>query len=246
MKITWKTPVLIFSTALLMMACTDQQLMQTRDILSGTGAGAALSTEEVAKGLKEALSFGTKDATALASKLDGFKSNPKIRIPFPPEAIKVRNTAMDLGLGAQVDKFETTLNRSAEEAAKSAAPIFLNAIKGMSIQDAFDILKGQDDAATNYLRSKTYQQLYSQFKPKVEAAVGKMKVGEHWDPISKAYNASTLLTGGEKINPDLNDYVTSRAVDGLFVLLTEQEQKIRENPQARVTDLLKKVFAAQD
>lgn len=242
---TPKIITLFFLSVLLLISCTDQQLMQTRDILAGP-ASSALSNEEVVSGLKEALTVGTQNAAGLGSKVDGYLKNPKIRIPFPPEAEKVKEKAIALGLQSQVDQFETTLNRSAEEAAKYAAPIFVNAIKSMSIQDGFDILKGGDNAATDFLRRATYDQLYAKFSPEVDKAVNKMKVGQYWQPLSSAYNTATLITGGEKVDPDLNAYVTTRAVDGLFVLLAEEEKDIRQDPAARVTDLLKKVFAAQD
>lgn len=203
----------------------------------------SLSNEEVIKGLKEALSIGTDNAAGAAAALDGFNGNPLIHIPFPEDAIKVKNTVEGLGLDNQVDKFVTTLNRAAEEASKEAAPIFLDAITSMSIADGFTILKGADDAASVYLRNQTYDKLYATFKPKVQVAVDKVKVGENWEPLANAYNTATLLTGGERVDPDLNNYVTERAIDGLFLLLASEEKKIRENPAARVTDLLQKVFA---
>jgi hypothetical protein len=248
----FKTILLGATMSVAIVACTDQQLMQTvnsaGEVLSASsgGTGLSLSNDEVIKGLKEALSVGTDNAASLGSKADGFLKNPKIHIPFPEDAIKVKNTVEDLGLKPQVDKFVTALNRSAEEAAKSAGPIFLDAITTMSIQDGMNILKGDKNAATNYLKSKTYSALYDRFKPKVNAATSKMKVADNWQPLAKAYNTATMLTGGQQVDPDLENYVTTRAVDGIFTLLADEEQKIRENPAARVTDLLKKVFATQD
>ncbi len=243
-----KKTVAIFGLCTLMIsACTDQQVLATLEtageVLNGEGAS-ALTNDEVIAGLKEALSVGTDNATSFASAIDGFNENVRIRIPFPEDAIKVKNTVEDLGLGPQVDKFVLTLNRAAEEASKEAAPIFLDAILGMSISDGFAILKGDKNAATQYLREKTYQGLYDSFTPKVKLAVSKVKVGENWTPLANAYNTATFLTGGEPVNPDLNDYVTTKAIDGLFTLLADEEEKIRENPAARVTDLLQKVFGS--
>jgi len=238
---------LIFGLAILsFFSCTEQQILQTiegaGDALNG--GTASLTKEEVIAGLKEALSVGIKKSTLTASTVDGFNANALIRIPFPEDAIKVRNTAIGLGLGPQVEKFETTLNRAAEEASKEAGPIFLNAITSMSIADGFAILKGDQNAATEYLRKKTYDSLYATFKPKVETAVSTVKVGENWTPLANAYNTATFIIGGEKVDPDLNNYVTTRAIDGLFALLSAEEANIRQDPAARVTDLLKKVFGA--
>ena len=135
-----------------------------------------LSNAEVIKGLKEALTVGTSNSTSLASKVDGFYGNSKIRIPFPEEAIKIKNTLNDLGMSAQVTKFEETINRAAEEAAIDAAPIFMDAIKGMSIGDGFKILKGADNAATQYLQDKTSSPLKDKFKPVVKNAISKVEV----------------------------------------------------------------------
>jgi len=234
-------------SALLIVGCTNQQLLQTLETAGevlGEEGTAALSNDEVIAGLKEALTLGTDNAAGFASAVDGFNENLRIRIPFPEDAIKVKNTVEDLGLGPQVDKFVLTLNRAAEEASKEAAPIFVDAILSMSIADGFSILKGDKDAATTYLREKTYQGLYDSFAPKVKSAVATVKVGENWTPLANAYNTAVFITGGEPVNPDLDDYVTTMAIDGLFTLLADEEEKIRENPAARVTDLLKKVFGS--
>ena len=144
----------------------------------------------------------------------------------------------------QVDKFETTLNRAAEEAVKEALPIFKNAILSMSIQDGFSILKGGDGAATKFLKDKTTDSLVVSFLPKVKAATSKVQLTAYWNPIITKYNAAVTLTGGEKINPDLDAYVTQLAIQGLFKLVEKEENKIRKDPMARVTDILKKVFSS--
>jgi hypothetical protein len=202
-----------------------------------------LTNDEVIKGLKEALTVGIKNSVDSSSVLDGFLKNPAIRLPFPPDAIKVREKAINLGMQGQVDKFETTLNRAAEEAVKEALPIFKNAILNMSIQDGFAILKGGNGAATKFLKDKTLDSLAVAFMPKVKNATSKVQLTSYWNPIITKYNAAVTLTGGEKINPDLDAYVTQLAIQGLFKLVEKEENKIRKDPGARVTDLLMKVFS---
>lgn len=204
-------------------------------------SGAGLSTDEVIRGLKEALSIGANKAAGMASRVNGFYKNPRIRIPFPPEAQKVKATAEALGMKKQVEEFVQTLNRAAEEAAKRAAPIFLDAIKGMTIQDGFEILRGPDDAATAYLRRKTTAQLTREFKPVVKSAIDKVQVTRYWNPIASRYNQVPFVT---PVNPDLDAYVTERALAGLFKLIADEERKIRKDPAARVTELLRKVFGS--
>jgi hypothetical protein len=203
-----------------------------------------LTNDEVIKGLKEALTVGIKNSVDSSSVLDGFLKNPAIRLPFPPDAIKVREKAINLGMQGQVDKFETTLNRAAEEAVKEALPIFKNAILNMSIQDGFAILKGGNGAATKFLKDKTSDSLAVAFLPKVKNATSKVQLTSYWNPIITKYNAAVTLTGGEKINPDLDAYVTQLAIQGLFKLVEKEENKIRKDPGARVTDLLMKVFSS--
>jgi hypothetical protein len=203
-----------------------------------------LTNQEVISGLKEALSVGIKNSVNLTSVTDGFLKNTAIRLPFPPDALKVRQKALDLGMSAQVDKFETTLNRAAEEAVKEALPIFTNAITSMTISDGFAILNGGNGAATRYLKEKTTAQLTSAFRPRVEAAISKVQLTQYWEPIINKYNGAMTLTGGQKLNPDLNQFVTERAIAGLFIMVEKEENKIRLDPMARVTDILKKVFGS--
>ena len=232
-----------------LMACDSlpQVVATADDIINGGTAEdkpKPLSNEEVIRGLKEALTVGTNNSTAFASKVDGFNKNERLRIPFPPEAQKVKDKATELGLGSQVEKFELTMNRAAEEAAKEAAPIFVQAVKDMTVQDGFSILKGGDNAATNFLKDKTSASLKAAFQPKVQTAIDKVQLTKYWSPIINKYNTVMTFSGGEKINPDLNDYITQRAMDGLFVLLADEEKKIRKDPVAQVTDLLKRVFGS--
>ena len=203
-----------------------------------------LTNDEVIQGLKEALTVGIKNSVDSSSVLDGFLKNPAIRLPFPPDAIKVKEKAINLGMQGQVDKFETTLNRAAEEAVKEALPIFKNAIINMSIQDGFAILKGGNGAATKFLKDKTSDSLAVAFLPKVKNATSKVQLTSYWNPIITKYNAAVTLTGGEKINPDLDAYVTQLAIQGLFKLVEKEENKIRKDPGARVTDILMKVFSS--
>ncbi len=202
-----------------------------------------LSEHEVVSGLKEALTIGSKNSANKASVRNAYWSNPKLKIPFPPEAVKVKNTAENLGMHDQVRKFEYTMNRAAEEAAKEAAPIFKNAITSMTIADGFKILKGADNAATEYLKQKTTAQLSDKFNPVVKRATEKVSLTKYWSPVINTYNK---IPGVEKKNPDLNAYITERAIRGLFILVAEEELKIRKNPIDRVTDLLKKVFGSVD
>jgi hypothetical protein len=202
----------------------------------------SLSNQEVISGLKEALSVGIKNSVNITSVTDGFLKNQSIRLPFPPDAQKVKDKAIEFGLSNKVDEFETTLNRAAEEAAKEALPIFTEAIKNMTVQDGFAILNGGDGAATKFLKDQTSSKLSDAFLPKVKQVTSRVKLTEKWNPIITKYNQATMLTGGDKINPDLDAYVTEKAMKGLFYMVEKEENKIRKDPIARVTDLLQKVF----
>ncbi|MBC9812581.1 DUF4197 domain-containing protein [Crocinitomicaceae bacterium CZZ-1] len=216
-------------------------------VTNGSSTGKIpLSNEEVVKGLKEALSVGITNSVNLTSVTDGFLKNAEIRLPFPPDAIKVREKAIEWGLDGQVEKFETTLNRAAEEAAKEALPIFKNAITGMSLQDGFAVLNGGKGAATKFLKDNTTNELIAAFAPKVKTAIEKVKLTDYWNPIVTKYNTAAPLLGTNKVNPDLNEYVTQLAIDGLFKMVEKEENKIRDNASARVSDLLQRVFGSLD
>ena len=203
-----------------------------------------LTNEEVISGLKEALNVGIKNAVNLSSVTDGFLKNDVIRLPFPPDAIKVREKAINFGLSKQVTTFEETLNRAAEEATKKALPIFIDAIKNMSVSDGFSILKGGDGAATKFLKSQTSNQLVIAFAPVVKEATTKVQLTAYWNPIITRYNTAMTLSGGQKLDPDLDAYITQKAIDGLFYLVETEENKIRKDPLARVSDILVKVFGS--
>lgn len=201
----------------------------------------ALTGKDVVAGLKEALIYGAKNAASEASQVNGFYKNPEIFIPFPPEARQMKATLEKIGMKSQVEKFIQTMNRAAEESAKKAAPIFLNAIKGLSIQDGYQILRGPDDAATDYLRRKTSKQLTAAFRPVVRQAIQKVEVTKYWNPLVVQYNRLPFV---QRVDPNLDHYVTERAVSGLFKLIADEERKIRKNPSARVTDILQRVFGS--
>ena len=203
-----------------------------------------LTNEEVISGLKEALNVGIKNAVNLSSVTDGFLKNDIIRLPFPPDAIKVREKALNFGLSKQVETFEETLNRAAEEATKKALPIFIDAIKNMSVSDGFSILKDGEGAATKFLKSQTSNQLVIAFAPVVKEATTKVQLTAYWNPIITRYNSAMSLSGGQKLNPDLDAYITQKAIDGLFYLVEVEENKIRKDPLARVSDILVKVFGS--
>lgn len=202
--------------------------------------GGGLSESDVAAGLKEALQVGAKNATARVSAVDGFFGNALIKVLMPPEAKKVENTLREMGMGSQVDKLILSMNRAAEDASGKALQIFIDAIMSMSIQDGMNILRGGNDAATQYLKSKTTAALTKAFRPVIEQSLDKVHATEYWSDIFTTYNK--LPTTFKKINPDLAGYVTERALNGVFVYIADEEAKIRMNPAARVTDLLKKVF----
>ncbi len=200
-----------------------------------------LSAEEVAQGLKEALTNGISKGSDLTSQLDGYFKNPEIKIPFPPDVKKVEDRLRQLGLGGEVDKFVLSLNRGAEDAAKEAKPIFIAAIKQMTIDDAFSILKGQPDAATQFLKKTTTSQLKVKFKPVVQNSLDKVSATKYYGDLVGTYNKIPLV---QKVNPDLNEYATDMAIQGLFIMIAKEEKNIRQDPLARTSDLLKRVFGA--
>lgn len=199
---------------------------------------AGLSEEEIINGLKEALETGSQKSSDKLSAVDGYFTNLAIKILLPPEAHNVTNTLRSLGLNKQVDELILTMNRAAELAAKEAGPIFINAVKQMTIADGLSILKGSDTAATTYLRAATSTQLTAAFKPIIDNALSKLNVAHHWDKVFTTYNKFSM----QKVNTDLNSYVTGKALDGLFYQVAKEETEIRKNPAARTTKLLKKVF----
>lgn len=237
-----KLAIFIVAGGMLFAACKDLQKLAA-DGQKAMGSTAPLSNADAVSGLKEALKLGANKAASSASQTDGFYKNPLIFIPFPPAAQKVKENAIKLGMTAQVTKFEETLNRAAEEAARSAAPVFINAITGMSLTDGLTILRGADTAATNYLRTKCTDSLLVRFRPIVASATQKVELTKYWNPLATAYNKIPLVT---PINPDLDGYVCERGISGLFKLIGNEETNIRTNAAARTSEILRKVFGSKE
>ncbi len=210
---------------------------------TSTGGTPVLGNSDIVQGLKDALVQGANKSAAAASAVDGFNKNPKIHIPFPPAVENVKDWAIKFGLQAQVDKFEETLNRAAEEASKDAAPIFVDAIKNITVSDGLSILRGVDTAATHFLRQQCTAPLNVKFKPTVHNATEKVELTKYWTPITTAYNK---IPGHTAVNTDLDQYVCDRGIDGLFKLIGDEETNIRTNTAARATDMMKKVFGSKD
>lgn len=210
-------------------------------VLDGAGIG-SLDEATVIAGLKEALEIGTGNTVMSTSKIDGFLGNQLIRIAVPDQLQSAASTLRTIGLGSQVDELETGMNRAAELAAGEAREIFWSAIKGMSVSDAFGILKGHDTAATEYFRGRTNEQLRERFRPIVEQKIGQIGLSRVYGRISEAYN-NFAPAGSERL-VDLDDYVTEKALGGLFTVLGQEERKIRQDPAARTTDLLRRVFGS--
>ena len=200
----------------------------------------SLTTDEIVNGLKQALTVGTQNSTSKLSAVDGFFANAAIKVLMPPEAQKVESTLRSLGLGSTVDKAILSMNRAAEDASKSATPIFVDAIKQMSITDALGILKGGDFAATNYFKQKTTLALTNAFKPVISQSLDKVNATKYWKDVFTVYNKFSSTP----VNTDLSAYVAGKAIDGIFYQVGLEEQKIRKDPAARVTELLKKVFGS--
>ena len=206
--------------------------------------GAGLTDEEVVAGLKEALEVGSQKSVTKANAPDGYNANPKIRIPFPEDMNNVQTVVGAVPGGtAAIDLFVEKLNRTAEDAADEALPIFVDAITNMTIDDGMNILLGHDSAATEFLRVNTYDNLKTAFRPDVENSLNRVGAQNAWNTVIKYYNNIPLTP---PVNPDLADYTTGKALDGLFTLVSEEETLIREDPAARVSELLQKVFAEQD
>lgn len=220
-------------SALFLGSCdTLSQLSKALDLGTPTDA-------EINSGLKQALEYGTGYASDRLSKEDGYLGNLAIKIVFPEEAKKVENTLRSVGLGSLCDQVITSVNRAAEDAAMEAKPIFVAAIKEMSITDVKNILLGADNAATQYFENKTTSSLEGKFKPIIESSLTKVGATKYWSDVIGRYNKIPLMT---PIEADLSKYVTQKAIDGLFYEIAKEELKIRENAAARTTLLLQKVF----
>lgn len=244
-RITFVYPA--FLACFLLFISGAQAQLKIGDVLkkvtgSGTGTGTP-STLEIASGIKQALELGTSQGADLLSAKDGFMGNLAVKILFPPEAQKVEKTLRTLGMGKLADNVILSLNRAAESAAKEAKPIFISAIKQMTITDATNILLGEKDAATSYFKRVTTAQLMEKFKPVITANLAKVGATKYWGDATGQYNKLPMV---KPLNTDLSDYVAQKAIDGMFIQVAQEELKIRDNFGARSTSLLQKVFGYAD
>lgn len=240
MKTIFLSLLLVFSASLFAQdngGGSNGLLKKAGSLFSKKSSG-NLSSDEIVSGLKEALSLGAQKSGDKLSAPDGFFKDAAVKILLPSEIQKASQKLRMLGMGKLIDNAELSMNRAAEDAAKSAAPIFLSAIKQMTVGDALSILRGTDTAATGYLRKTTTRQLTEAFLPVVKAALEKTDAAKYWTDVFSAYNRFSA----NKIDPDINSYVTSKALDGIFYYVAQEEVNIRKNPAGRVTDILKKVF----
>lgn len=232
--------ILILSVAFSVFGCAELQQVASQYPQIGTvGVGNA----DIAAGLKEALNNGITKQVSKLTATDGFFKNEAVKILLPAELQKVDKTLRDLGMSSLADEGLKVLNRAAENAVKEATPIFVTAVKNMTFTDARNILLGNDTSATNYLQTSTTTALYGKFNPVVKSSLGKVGADTVWANIITKYNAIPLV---KKVNPDLGDYVTQQAMNGVFKMVAVEEKDIRNNFSARSSDLLKKVFALQD
>jgi len=223
---------------------SGKQLIEQESSTSSTTDSAAnsnLDYDTVIAGLKEALEVGSRQAIETVSQKDGYFSNAQIKIPLPDQLQQASGLLRKFGLGSQVDQFELSMNRAAEQAAPEATEILVSAIKDMSIDDARTILNGSDNAATEYFREKTSTRLTELFRPSVKTSMDQVGVTKYYGELTQEA-AQVPMVGDLAQNYNLEDYVTQGALDGLFTMLAAEEKKIRENPVARTTDLLKQVF----
>ena len=233
----------IASCFLFISSCDVQSQAQLGNILKQAGATGTPTTLEIASGIKQALEIGTSNGADKLSAKDGFLGNMAVKILFPPEAQKVENALRGIGLGSVADNVITSLNRAAEDAAQEAKPIFIAAVRQMTITDATNILMGKQDAATEYFKRVTTSQLMSKFSPIIGNSLNKVGATKYWTEAANSYNKIPLV---KPVTADLNAYVTQKAIDGMFKQVAQEELQIRENINARSTTLLKKVFGYAD
>lgn len=221
-----------------LISCTELQ-----GVLDSLPTDTGISDQMIGSGLKQALDFGIdKQVKKLTSK-DGFYKNQLVKIALPAELQKVDKTLRSIGLGKLADEGVKALNRAAEDAVKEATPIFVNAVKEISFNDVKTILLGTDNAATQYLEGKTTAALYNKFNPVIQSSFAKVGASQIWSNLITRYNAIPLTAD---VNPDLTDYVTQQALQGVYKMIAVEEKQIRTKTQSRTTDLLKRVFALQD
>ena len=214
-----------------------QFLKNAKKLINSKNNG--LTEKDAADGIKEALVNGTGESVKQVSVLNGYWGNPEIKIPFPAEAKEMESKLRTIGMGKKVDEFNESMNRAAEKAACEAKSIFLTAIKEMTVRDAVNIVKGTDNAATMYLKNNTSPQLIDKFQPIIKTSLDNVNATRYWSDLITIYNKIPMV---KKMNPDLPQYVTQKAIDGLFIMIAKEELKIRKDPVARTSELLKKVF----
>lgn len=206
-------------------------------------SGGALSEAQIANGLKQALQFGIDKQVSKLTQTNGFFGNALVKIAMPEELKVVENGLRKIGLDNLADEGVKALNRAAEDAVKEATPIFVNAVSGMSFTDAKNILLGEDRAATTYLEGKTNTALYNKFHPVIKQSFAKVGADKIWENLIGKYNTIPFV---QKVNPDLTQYVTTKALDGVYTMIAVEEKEIRNKVGARTTTLLRQVFALQD
>lgn len=206
-------------------------------------SGGKLTDSKIIRGLKEALEIGTGNAVEMVSKLDGYYKNPDIKIPLPKAVQKVEKVMIAMGYGPEVDEFSRSMNRAAERAAPEAKALFWNAIKEITFEDARTILKGRDNEATLYFEDKTRGRLHELFMPIIHTAMEEIGVTRKYQEL---HASLSNIPFADRLNLDLDEYVTAKALDGLFYMVSEEERKIRKDPAARVTKLLKDVFGNKE
>ena len=231
--------LLIIFLSLFIVSCDELQNV----VGSLPGDGGGISDAMIAGGLRQALDFGIDKQVSKLTQTDGFYKNKLVKILLPQELRKVDRTLRDIGLGSLADEGLKVLNRAAEDAVKEATPIFVDAVKGITFNDAKNILLGADNSATNYLKSRTNSALYEKFNPVIENSFAKVGADQIWTNIINKYNSVPFVT---KVNPDLTDYVTNQALKGVYKMISIEEKQIRTKVSSRTTDLLRKVFVLQD
>jgi len=219
-------------------ACAELQ-----QVVNQLPQGESLGNNQIASGLREALDFGIEKQVSKLTTKDGFFKNDLVKILLPEELKKVDKALRDIGLGNLADEGLKVLNRAAEDAVKQATPIFVNAVKDITFDDAKNILLGTDDAATQYLTGKTQTALYDKFNPVIKSSFSKVGADQIWKNLINKYNSIPFTNN---VNPDLTDYVTREALNGVFTMIAVEEKEIRTKVSSRTTDLLKQVFALQD
>lgn len=230
--------VFLFLTAFTMMSCAElQQVANQFPELNQMGG------LDINAGLKEALNNGISKQVTKLTKTDGFFRNEMVKILLPEELQKVDKALRSVGMGSLADEGLKVLNRAAEDAVKEATPIFVDAVRNMSFNDAKNILMGNNQAATSYLQNSTTTALYAKFNPVIRNSYAKVGADKIWNNIITKYNSLPLT---KDVNPDLTDYTTNKAMEGVFKMIAVEEVNIRTNLNARTSDLLKKVFAMQD